>query len=147
MSKKNAADLLSRYAQGDVSEEEKALVESWYLDYVQKAIDSEISDHELETNRQELLNHIMAEIEPKHKINYFRYVGIVAAVLIIIFTVALLVEKNARLTPNKGLFVVNKKENSIPPGGNNARLILSNGNSINLAITKNGILALSLIHI
>lgn len=141
MSKKNAADLLSRYAQGDVSEEEKALVESWYLDYVQKAIDSEISDHEIETNRQELLNHIMAEIEPKHKINYFRYVGIVAAVLIIIFTVALLVEKNARLTPNKGLFVVNKKENSIPPGGNNARLILSNGNSINLAITKNGILA------
>jgi transmembrane sensor len=81
MSKKDATDLLNRYRNGQVSEEEKALVESWYLNYTEKAADPEISDLELEANQHKILDHIMADIEPERKFNYWRYISVAAAVL------------------------------------------------------------------
>lgn len=140
MSKKDATDLLNRYRNGHVSEDEKALVESWYLNYTQKAANPEISDLELEANQHKILDHIMAEIGPERKIHYWRYMSVAAAVLAVVFAGGILLKEN-RL-PNKVLSSVIKREgNHLPPGGNRATLILSNGNSINLSGIKIGTLA------
>ena len=140
MSKKDATDLLNRYRNGDVTEDEKALVESWYLNYTQKTANPQISDLELEVNQHKILDHIMAEIEPKHKISYWRYISIAAAVLIVIFAGTLLLKENR---PNIAVATsaIKRRGNHLPPGGNRAMLILSNGTSINLSGIKNGTLA------
>jgi transmembrane sensor len=139
MSKKDATDLLNRYRNGQVSNEEKALVESWYLNYTEKAADPEISDLELEANQHKILDHIMADIEPERKFKYWRYISVAAAVLVLIFARGLLLKQNS--TPDKVLSTVTKPgNNQLPPGGNRATLILSNGNSINLTGIKNGAL-------
>jgi ferric-dicitrate binding protein FerR (iron transport regulator) len=140
MSKKDATDLLNRYRNGQVSEEEKALVESWYLNYTQKAADPEISDLELEANQHKILDHIMAVIEPERKFYYWRYISVAAAVVAVIFAGGLLLKENS--IPNKiSSSVIKTGNNHLPPGGNRATLILSNGSSINLTGVKNGALA------
>jgi len=139
MSKKDATDLLNRYRNGQVSEEEKALVESWYLNYTQKAADPEISDLELEANQHKILDHIMAVIEPERKFYYWRYISVAAAVVAVIFAGGLLLKENS--VPNKASSVIKTGNNHLPPGGNRATLILSNGSSIDLTGVKNGALA------
>jgi ferric-dicitrate binding protein FerR (iron transport regulator) len=140
MSKKDATDLLNRYRNGQVSEEEKALVESWYLNYTQKAADPEISDLELEANQHKILDHIMAGIEPERKFYYWRYISVAAAVVAVIFAGGLLLKENS--VPDKvSSLVIKPGNNHLPPGGNRATLILSNGSSINLTGVKNGALA------
>ena len=139
MSKKDATDLLNRYRNGQVSEEEKALVESWYLNYTQKAADPEISDLELEANQHKILDHIMAVIEPERKFYYWRYISVAAAVVAVIFAGGPLLKENS--VPNKASSVIKTGNNHLPPGGNRATLILSNGSSINLTGVKNGALA------
>ena len=140
MSKKDATDLLNRYRNGQVSEEEKALVESWYLNYTQKAADPEISDLELETNQQKILDHIISGIGPERKFYYWRYISVAAAVAAVIFAGGLLLKENS--VPNKvSSSVIKPVNNHLPPGGNRATLILSNGSSINLTGVKNGALA------
>jgi transmembrane sensor len=140
MSKQDATDLLNRYRKGHVTEEEKALVESWYLNYTQKAANPEINDLELEANQHKILYHIMAEIEPERKVYYWRYMSVAAAVLVVIFAGILLLKKNK---PNNAVLmaVFKRQTNHLPPGGNRATLILSNGISINLSGIKNGTLA------
>ncbi len=68
MSKKDATDLLIRYRNGQVSEEEKALVESWYAHYTQNAATPKIDDQELENNRDEILRRIMSDLPGQRKL-------------------------------------------------------------------------------
>jgi transmembrane sensor len=139
MSKKDATDLLERYRNGQASEEERALVETWYAAYTQNAEYPEIEDEELENDRDELLRRIMSQIPPVQK-NHYRFISIAASIIILLCAAAFFV--NQHNTPTECLSEGPKKGNdSLPPGGNKAILILSNGSSINLGETKNGTLA------
>ena len=140
MSKKDATDLLNRYRNGQVSEEEKALVESWYAEYTQNAATPEIDDQELENNREEILRRILSEVSDKRKINYGRLISIAALAILLLYVGVLFVKQ---WKPHQDLrtLAAKKSNNNLLPGGNRAMLILSNGNTINLNDTKNGALA------
>lgn len=142
MSKKDAADLLNRYLTGNVTADEKALVESWYVNYSKNAQLPDIDDQQLEDNQQDNLLKLLAKIRPRAKHNYFRYVGVAAAVSGFIIV---------SLTLFKPLFFDKKQTATVkpvhhitpplPPGGNKAILILSDGSSIALNDAKKGQLA------
>ncbi|WP_183558555.1 FecR family protein [Mucilaginibacter sp. SP1R1] len=140
MSKKDATDLLNRYRNGQVSEEEKALVESWYADYTQNAASPNIQDEELENTRDEVLLRILSELPAQHKINYKRFISIAAFCVLILYAGLLFIKQHKPHNDQPSL-VAKKTNSSLPPGGNRATLILSNGSSINLNDTKNGALA------
>jgi ferric-dicitrate binding protein FerR (iron transport regulator) len=140
MSKKDASDLLSRYCNGQVSEEEKALVESWYADYTQNAATPEIDGQELENNREEILRRILLELPDQRKINYRRLISIAASVVLILCAGVFFI-KQRKSHQYQPAFAAKKGNSNLLPGGNKATLILSNGNSINLNDTKNGALA------
>lgn len=140
MSKKDATDLLNRYRNGQVSEEEKTLVESWYAEYTQNAATPEIDDQELENNREEILRRILSEVSDQRKINYRRLISIAAFAILIIYAGVFFIKQRKPHQDQPALAA--KKDNSnLLPGGNRAMLILSNGNTINLNDTKNGALA------
>ncbi|NOW98047.1 FecR family protein [Mucilaginibacter sp. SG564] len=140
MSKKDATDLLNRYRNGEVSEEEKALVESWYAAYTQNAATPKIDDQELEKNRDEILRRVLSDVSGTRKINFGRLISIAALAILILCASVLFIKYR---TPHQGQpsYAVKKGNTNIPPGGNRATLILSNGSTINLNDTKNGALA------
>ncbi len=140
MSKKDATDLLIRYRNGQVSEEEKALVESWYAHYTQNAATPKIDDQELENNRDEIFRRIMSDLPGQRKINYRRLISI-AALAILILCAGVLFIKQRRPHQGQPTLAAEKNNSNLLPGGNKATLILSNGNSIDLNDTKNGALA------
>jgi transmembrane sensor len=140
MSKKDATDLLNRYRNGEVSEEEKALVESWYADYTQNAATPKIDDQELENNREEILRRVLSEVSDPKKINYRRLISI-AAFAILILCAGILFIKLRTPHQDQPSFAAKKANSNLLPGGNRAMLILSNGSTINLNDTKNGALA------
>ena len=140
MSKKDATDLLNRYRNGEVSEEEKALVESWYADYTQNAATPKIDDQELENNREEILRRVLSDVSGPKKINYRRLISI-AAFAILILCASVLFIKYRTPHQDQPSFTAKKGNSNLLPGGNRATLILSNGSTINLNDTKNGALA------
>lgn len=140
MSKKDATNLLIRYRNGQVSEEEKALVESWYAHYTQNAATPKIDDQELENNREEILRRIMSDLPGQRKINYRRLISIAALAILILYAGVLFI-KQRKPHQNQPPLAAEKNNSNLLPGGNKATLILSNGNSINLNDTKNGALA------
>ena len=140
MSKKDATDLLNRYRNGQVSEEEKALVESWYAAYTQNAATPEIDDQELENNREEILRRILSEVSDKRNINYGRLISIAALAILILYAGVFFI-KQRKPHQYQPALVAKKNNSKLLPGGNRAMLILSNGSAINLNDTKNGALA------
>ena len=140
MSKKDATDLLNRYRNGEVSEEEKALVESWYAAYTQNAATPKIDDQKLENNRDEILRRVLSDVSGPRKTNFNRLISI-AALAILILCAGVLFIKYRTPHQDQPSFAVKKGNTNIPPGGNRAMLILSNGSTINLNDTKNGALA------
>lgn len=140
MSEKDATDLLIRYCNDQASEEEKALVESWYADYTQNTYNQAINDQELENNREEILRRILLELPGQKKINYRRLISIAASVVLILCAGVFFI-KQRKSHQDQPAIAAKKGNSNLLPGGNKATLILSNGNSINLNDTKNGALA------
>ena len=140
MSKKDATDLLNRYRNGQASEEEKALVESWYAEYTKNTAIPEIDDRELENNHDELLQRIMAELTAVRKINYRRLISIAAFAILILCAGVLFIKQHKPHQDQLHLTAQKKPIDNLPPGGNRAVLILSNGSKIDLGSKKNGTL-------
>ncbi len=142
MSKKDATDLLNRYLAGNITRDEKALVESWYVNYSKNAQLPDIDDQQLEDGQQDSLFKLLAEIHPVKKINYLRYLKIAAAVsgfIIVSLTLfkPFIFDKKQTAT----IKPVHNAPPHLPPGGNKAMLILSDGSSIALNDAKKGELA------
>ncbi|MGF7078882.1 FecR family protein [Mucilaginibacter sp. UYCu711] len=131
MRKQELKNLFKKYHEGKCTEEEKALLEAWYLQF---------NEHDLDITTKRIKaigNNILRELPGNHTL--FRKIGVrlaAAAILIgIILTVTLRLSfqyqppKNTAYKPD------------IAPGTNTATLTLSNGKKINLTNAVNGKLA------
>ena len=136
MHPKNLQELLKKYREGTCTEEEKALLESWYITY--NAHDpNEIPQHV----RDEHLNEVWKSL-PIHenKVRRMAWLKIAAAaVLLTAFatTLYLYIKKPVTAPANKQQVA----NNQIIPGSNKAILTLNDGRKISLTDAANGHIA------
>jgi transmembrane sensor len=131
MEKEELQKLFKKYHEGTCTEEEKALLEAWYLEF---------NEHELDISPKRIKaigRRVFRELPGNH--NEFRKIGlklaVAASVIGVIFTIGL---KFFPHRPTKNA-VVHQQE--IGPGSNIAVLTLSNGQKINLSTANNGQIA------
>ncbi|MBB5436924.1 ferric-dicitrate binding protein FerR (iron transport regulator) [Pedobacter sp. AK017] len=123
--------LLRKYNAGNCTEEEKTLIETWYLKF-------EVDDP-VELS-QEQINGILAmqvpvQIKPQKK-QLWKWVGAAAAILVVLSTGIYLKINNAKVSEQ----VVSKEQTDVDPGVNKAILTLATGKKILLEDAKNGVL-------
>lgn len=136
MHPKDIQELLKKYREGTCTEEEKALLESWYLTY--NAHDpQEIPQHV----REEHLNKIWQSLPVhEHKVHRMPWLQMAAAaVLLIAFGTVLYLYLNKRVTGHAATQQV--ADNTIIPGSNKAILTLNDGRKISLTDAANGHIA------
>ncbi|HEX8019813.1 FecR family protein [Mucilaginibacter sp.] len=142
MDKNYPEDLLRRYDEGNVSEEEKAIVESWYLSYRSGNPSPEIDDELLKHHQQQSIAGLTEHAHSGNKVRKLygrRFILAAASVTIALaigvyqFTGHNKVKQNttASQTPAADLM----------PGSNKVTLTLSNGNKVVLSGAKNGLVA------
>lgn len=142
MNKYIAKELLERYLQGDCTEEEKAIVESWHLNEL------EIKKFQLQSSQIEpayekiwikISKEAFAKKKAPLKSTFYRY----ASAAIVFITVAtglfLFVNRKSGHPTVNDLLVKTGKD--FVPGGNKAILTLSDGSVISLTDAVNGNLA------
>lgn len=133
MEKEELQNLFKKYHQGKCTEEEKALLEAWYLDFNEHDLDISLSRIKAVGQR------VFRELPGNH--NSFLEIGmklaIAAGIIGLIITLSIMFlfpKRNADTTA---------AIHEIKPGGNNAVLTLSNGQKINLSTATNGQIAKS----
>lgn len=137
MDKKGIEDLLERYNSGNVTSEEKALVETWYLKY--QPVVSDVPHQQLEEDQKESLNILLDSIPRQTKRVQFSRFAVAASILVFLaagayFTIF-------KKTSQQHVAISKLAKHDIPPGGNKAILTLANGRSIVLTDAKKGKLA------
>lgn len=136
MHPKDIQELLKKYREGSCTDEEKALLESWYQNY-------ELSDlKEIpQPIRDEHLNEVWQSL-PVHdrKVRRIPWLQLTAAaVLLIAFGTVLYLYLNKQATNHAGTQQV--ADNTIIPGSNKAILTLNDGRQISLTDAANGHIA------
>lgn len=132
----NAEKLLDKYNAGQASAEEIAIVERWYME---TGMPHSVPDYSMLLEDQfQSRNKLISYMQPARKFNLWIPIASAAAILLImgIWLFLPVIEKDAMV-----LTVKNVAEHSIPPGGNKAILILTNGKRIILTNATNGKLA------
>jgi transmembrane sensor len=128
MDKEGIKALINKYNSGQATDEEKAMLETWYIKNINEK-PSALSAEEIEQDIQEVF-----DLLPKP----MRIIAIwprIAAVASIILCISI-----------SGYFLIHKKQatqqtaqtHDIVPGGNKAILTLANGSTIDLSAAKNG---------
>ena len=136
--KHNAKDLLDRYLSGTASEEEKSLVEGWYLQSADEAPD--LTADELLKFHESGLRSLKAQIRSKKR-QAAVWLRAAACIAVLLGTTwaylryqqvrdTMMLEEKSTMQPT-----------AILPGGNKAILTLGNGEKINLADVGNGVLS------
>ncbi|MGN6396664.1 MAG: FecR family protein [Mucilaginibacter sp.] len=129
MTKEELKKLFSKYNDGTATEEERALLEAWYLQYNEKE-PYQLSRKNIQAVKNEIFRRL-----PGNQGQFFK-IGIrlaAAAVLIgILFAVTLLFFVNHRPCKSSALAY------DLPPGTNKAVLTLANGKQLNLSDASNG---------
>lgn len=139
MLKKNAEDLLRRYNTGNVSDEEKAWVETWYLNMEPHTTAEDLPDDVLEHDQRESLDALVHQIgHPRPVRLWLRLTA--AAALIAVVLVGIYALKNYQ-KPQQTIAVNRPVVHDFAPGGNKAILTLSNGSKVELTDAKKGKLA------
>nr|WP_294877487.1 FecR family protein [uncultured Pedobacter sp.] len=137
---KDPGELLEKYKAGNCSEEEKAIVESWYLELHSG---KEAPSHRMISNtKDEVWAALSAqkdkEFQPvKIRVLLGKVASWAAVIGIIGFIGFFYINKQGK---QASLTVVSKKQD-IPPGGNKAFLTLADGKRISLTDAANGELA------
>ncbi|MES2267480.1 MAG: FecR domain-containing protein [Bacteroidota bacterium] len=124
-------ELFKKYHDGTCTEEEKALLESWYLEY---------NEHDLDITPKRIKaigQGVFRELPGNH--NSFIKIGLKLAVAATIIGMMFTIAIKFFLPHPTNTGVVRKKE--IGPGSNIAVLTLSNGQKINLSTATNGQIA------
>lgn len=136
MNRQEIINLLQRYNRGKCSEEEKAIIESWYLHYKDNSAVC-LTDEERIDDLQIVLDKLpITQIIRRHRVfSIYRVAATVAAVFIII--VGLYFYTSIRPDPK----IAQVKEEKIVPGGTKATLTLSDGSKIILDEAETGVLA------
>lgn len=131
MEKEELKALFKKYHEGKCTEEEKALLEAWYLQF---------NEHDIDISQRKVRaigDKIFMELPGNH--TTFLKIGVRLAAAAAIIGIVLTVTLKLALPPVKPVKVANTNE--IAPGKNMAILTLSNGKKINLSSAVNGQLA------
>lgn len=133
---KNAKELLKKYNAGICTDEEKAFVESWYLEWGDSELDLDDEDRALAKN--EVWNQI---IRSQRKKQLIRIAYVAAAVAAIAFpAISMLFHadfERAEPLGNRMATTVTTEQDAMP-GGNKALLTLADGTTVELDETTNG---------
>jgi len=138
MEEKKAQELFKKYVAGNCTEDEKMLLESWYLLHSQDTPPSTISTEERLEDKQLIFAALEQATAPaKHTIRWLKYAGMAAAsIALVLIGFGIYTYKfKAPAVPRQ---MVTAKAD-VSPGGNKAVLRLANGQTINLSNDKNGI--------
>ncbi len=129
-------EVLERYQQGNCTDEEKAWVESWYLQFMD---DSEATDFDISSMshaKRRIWDRILLErpiVKPKRYI--YPKVAVAATVLLALGFMFYLFQHSPQSGQKQELAA---QEEIIKPGGNNAYLTLADGKRINLTDMEEG---------
>lgn len=142
MNKKNAEELLRKYRLGILTEEERDILESWYLQQSQQNPDFDISEEELNKDLFHLTQKVIKHDGPKktwYMRNYFR-ISLIAASLVFILSVMAFYTMHERdsldLTQQEDTNATDQLH--IVPGNKMAVLTLANNTQIILDTSANG---------
>ncbi|UOE47482.1 FecR family protein [Mucilaginibacter sp. SMC90] len=132
----NVQDLLSKYHAGTITDDERILLEEWYINW--KPERQDLSHREIEQMKSKVWQSLNVDVKPAAPARLWPRIAAAAS---IIFCISI-----------AGYFVVNPKhphpqiaakihKQDIAPGGNKAILTLNNGLRINLNSQVNGTIA------
>lgn len=139
MANLNAEDLLEKYIANKVTQEERLLVENWFLREESPGLPSAeqiLNDHF--TIKNEILKHIGGRSEKK--VNLWPGIAAAAAIILVIGATLFFYNRDAKSIrhPYKGRDLAGAG-NNIRPGKNIAVLTLAHGKTIQLSDAKTGI--------
>lgn len=139
MDDKEIKEIIKKYQAGLCSEEEKAWVESWYLNLGDDSSDGELQESEMSSIKKDVWKGIVSErpnVSPKRRPVHLYYKVTAAATILITIGLAFyfLYEQD---TSNIDT-AYNIDENVVRPGDNKAYLTLANGKKINLSDNEEG---------
>ena len=142
MDKIKAEALIEKYKNGQLSTNEKYLLEEWYSK-IEENSNLELTSEELLKNFDSIWNEIEFKTSPSKKksvrepksILIWKYIAAIAAILIAIVSITLYYNSKISKTPVNDYRKIAK---TIKPGRNRATLTLSNGQTIILDSVNNG---------
>lgn len=135
MESKTADKLLEKYTKGTCTAEEKAIVESWYLNASLNADDSDLATPDFEKANAKLQSAL--EIVPKETLRLWPRIAVAASILLVCGASLIFYLNNINGEKPLNTSVVN----DVTPGINNATLTLANGQKIILDNAANGKIA------
>jgi transmembrane sensor len=137
MENQQEKDLINKYLAGLCTDDEKTIVESWYLSYAQKeAIQpGELNESDYRGIESEMWKAIEKRNRPAVR-SIGLNIGIAATILLFLSFGSYLLFHKAPIQQ-----VAKNQTHDIAPGGNKAILTLANGEKISLTDSKNGKLA------
>ncbi|EHQ24898.1 FecR family protein [Mucilaginibacter paludis] len=132
-------ELLNRYRLGTATDEDKALLESWYLDFEEPGPEELSMDERLRAVNA-AWQHINGDNIPVTKIGSWRTVAAVASILVFLLVglIFLLINRNSTAGIDTAQLAHTKFD--IAPGNNKATLTLANGKVINLSNNQSGVM-------
>lgn len=133
---KKAEALISKYRSGEISEEERALLESWYLEEAAKARpEANFTDYQAE--EAALWAKIQRQRMPQNQVRLWPRVAVAAAIALVLFAAGLFYFGGWKpAASNKYQLAAD-----VNPGTTGATLVLNNGKRIRLNAANNGELA------
>lgn len=134
MQEKDITDIIYRYKTGTASEQDKAFLESWYLQHQ----DQEEFRYELDS-RLEDAEEIWGNLQKQSRKTkrFAAWPAVAAAVFVVVFGAAyLFVQQREGLNPFKQIAA-----QDVAPGGNKAILTLADGTKVSLTDAKKGEIA------
>lgn len=139
--RKDFLTLVEKYLNGSASPEEMDAIESYYAHFSgDPDITDSLNQEEVSALKADLRQKIAKSIDRAEKriVPFYRKKSLqVAASILLVLTISLFVVSRMRKEPVK----LEAQKLDLPPGGNRATLILSDGSKIDLGKTKNGTLA------
>ncbi|WEK18463.1 MAG: FecR domain-containing protein [Candidatus Pedobacter colombiensis] len=135
MEEKKAQALFQKYAAGNCTEAEKALLESWYLQHSPDAYPDMSIEERLE-DKQQILAALQQTIAPAKRNMLWPKMAGVAAVIFALISFGLYTYLAKNKSIQHGTTIAKA---DVQPGGNKAVLTLANGQTINLSSDKKGI--------
>lgn len=134
---KNAKELLRKYNAGMCTDEEKAYIESWYLQWRGSEADLEVEERVQAKN--EVWNQI---IKSQRKKQVFRLTYMTAAaVVVVLLTVGILfrvADEHGTLPNDQAVLLPSGDRQDVNPGGNKALLTLADGTTVALDEAADG---------
>ncbi|RAJ31903.1 FecR family protein [Pedobacter cryoconitis] len=137
MENERAKKLIAKYLKGDCTAEEKAIVESWYLNETANA-QEEIEEPDYQEIEQNLWANIKTENHQK-SLSRKRIYSYAAAAILLLTTALYFGTRSTHILQENG--TTNFTQTDINPGGNKALLTLADGSKIALDDAVNGEIA------